>query len=65
MLGGGFDEIDVLLNFSDITFNKDYTKALLIIGISHGRLDGFSTLIYLEKKHYHWQIICQKVVSIS
>ncbi|MFT7901358.1 hypothetical protein VBY74_15395 [Tenacibaculum ascidiaceicola] len=65
MLGGGFDEIDVLLSFSDITFNKDYTKALISVGVIFEKLDGISTLIYLEKKHYHWEIKCKKVISIS
>lgn len=65
MLGGGFDEIDVLLSFSDITFNKGYTKALISVGVIFEKLDGISTLIYLEKKHYHWEIKCKKVLSIS
>lgn len=65
MLGGGFDEIDMLLSFSDITFNKDYTKALISVGVIFEKLDGISTLIYLEKKHYHWEIKCKKVISIS
>lgn len=65
MLGGGFDEIDVLLSFSDITFNKDYTKALISVEVIFEKLDGISTLIYLEKKHYHWEIKCKKVLSIS
>lgn len=65
MLGKGFQEIDMLLSFSNITFNKDYTKAIIIVGVSYGKLNGFSTLIYLEKKHYHWKIKCEKVLTIS
>lgn len=65
MLGGGFDKIDMLLSFSDITFNKGYTKALLVAGRSFGKLNGTSILIFLEKKYYHWEIKCEKVLSIS
>ncbi|WP_133536816.1 hypothetical protein [Tenacibaculum caenipelagi] len=65
MLGKGFQDIDILLSFSNITFNKNYNKALLIVGVSYGRLNGFSMLIYLEKKHYHWEIKCEKILSIS
>lgn len=65
MLGRGFNEIDMLLSFSNITFNKDYTKALLVVGVTFERLNGFSTLIYLEKENYHWKIKCEEGLSIS
>lgn len=65
MLRRGYQEIDMMLSFSDITFNKDYTKALLVSGRSFEKLDGISILIYLEKKYYHWEIKCEKVLSIS
>ncbi|WP_408026642.1 hypothetical protein [Tenacibaculum litoreum] len=65
MLGRGFNEIDMLLSFSNITFNKDYTRALLVVGVTFERLNGFSTLIYLEKENYHWEIKCEEGLSIS
>ncbi len=61
----GFDKIDMLFSFSNITFNKKYNKAIVVVGVSFGKLNGFSTLIYLEKKHLHWEIKCEEVLSIS
>ncbi|APG65580.1 hypothetical protein LPB136_09495 [Tenacibaculum todarodis] len=61
----GFNKMDLLLNFSRIAFNKEYNKAIIIVGASKGRLNGVSTLLYLEKVNYVWQIKCQKGLSIS
>ena len=60
-----FQNIDMFLNFSNIIFNEENTKAFLIVGVSYENLNGFSTLIYLEKKYYHWTIKCEKILSIS
>ncbi|WP_064965395.1 hypothetical protein [Tenacibaculum ovolyticum] len=65
MLRRGYEEIDMMLSFSDITFNKDYTKAIIIVGVTFESLNGFSRLVYLEKKHYHWEIKCEEGLSIS
>ncbi|WP_420553350.1 hypothetical protein [Tenacibaculum aiptasiae] len=59
------DNIDLYMSFSKVKFNKKYTKAIVFLGINYGALNGFSTLIYLEKKHYHWVIKCEKRLSIS
>lgn len=56
----GFNEIDLLLNFSRIAFNKEYNKAIIIVGAAKGRLNGVSTLLYLEKENYVWKIKCQQ-----
>lgn len=63
LIGG--KKIDLLLNFSRIAFNKDYNKAIVILGELKGHLDGHSSLIYLEKENYHWKIKCQKILTIS
>lgn len=65
MLGAGFEEIDMILSLSNISFNENYTKAIIIVGVSYERLNGESRLIYLEKKHYNWEIKCEKILSIS
>ncbi len=59
------EKIDVLFSFSKIVFNKKQNKALVVVGVSMGHLNGFSSLLYLEKKHYHWKIVCKKMLSIS
>ncbi|WP_299157710.1 hypothetical protein [uncultured Tenacibaculum sp.] len=60
-----FQDIDIFLSFSNIIFNEEKTKAFLIVGVSYENLNGFSTLIYLEKEYYHWTIKCKKILSIS
>lgn len=50
------DNIDLYMSFSKVKFNKKYTKTIVFLGINYGTLNGFSILIYLEKKHYHWVI---------
>ncbi|CAM1349700.1 hypothetical protein [Tenacibaculum halocynthiae] len=65
MLGRGFIEIDMLLSFSRISFNKDYSKAFLIVGVTYEKLNSFTTLIYLEKKYGVWKIKCQEGLTIS
>lgn len=58
-------ELNMLFNFSNIVFNEKNNKALVVMNLSFSRLDGFSVLIYLEKKDYHWEIICEQGLSIS
>jgi hypothetical protein len=59
------NEIDIKINFSRISFNKTYDKAMLVLGVNFGELNSFSTLIYLEKEKYRWVIKCEKELSIS
>ncbi len=64
--GRGFgNKFDIFFEFSKISFNKSYNKAVIYLGVSFGKLNGFSTLIYLEKKHFHWEIKCEETLSIS
>lgn len=64
-IGKGFSRVDLIFNFSKIIYNKNFNKAIIIVGVSTGKLSGFSTLIYLEKENYHWVIKCEKNLSIS
>lgn len=61
----GFDEIDIYLNYSRICFSKNYEKAILIVGVSFAKLNGFSTLYFLEKINEKWYIKCEKGLTIS
>ncbi len=58
-------KMDLVFSFSRIAFNKQNNKAIVVVGVSMRRLNGVSVLFYLEKKHYHWNIVYQKVLSIS
>ncbi|WP_188597635.1 hypothetical protein [Polaribacter pacificus] len=60
-----FEEIDLILNFSKIKFNKKYNKAIITVAATRDKLNGFTALIYLEKENYHWAIKCEKVFEIS
>ena len=57
--------MNLLLNFSRIAFNKEFNKAIIIIGESIGHLNNVTTLLYLEKENYVWKIKCEKGLSIS
>ncbi|RSC96101.1 hypothetical protein [Tenacibaculum singaporense] len=61
----GFDKMDLLLRFSRIAFNDAFDKAIVFVDMSIGHLNGVSILVYLEKENYHWEIKCEKVLSIS
>lgn len=61
----GFNEIDIYLNFSRISFSKNYKEAILILGISYDKLDGFSALYLLKKINKKWYIKCEKELTIS
>ena len=60
-----FSTINVLLNFSPVNFSKDHTKATVIIGVSKGKLNGFSAILVLEKVENSWKIVAQKMLTIS
>lgn len=61
----GFEEIDLLFDFSRIAFNKEHTEAIIVAGVSYGKLNGFSTMYFLEKKNEKWSIKCKKGLTIS
>lgn len=61
----GFDKYNMILSITNITFNKDFTKAITIMGVSLGRLNGYSAIYFLEKKKDKWIIKCEKGLTIS
>ena len=60
-----YDKIDFLYSFSTINFNEDYTKAVLILGVSRSKLSGFADLIVLKKVNNQWYIIKRQNLQIS
>jgi len=60
-----YETFDVLISFSQIEFNKTYTKAMIIGTVSTSRLAGITILYFLEKVNNKWIIKCQETLSIS
>ncbi len=56
---------DKLLIFHNISFNSEFNKAVTIIGVSIAPLNGYSSLVFLEKKNGKWIIKNSKTLSIS
>ncbi|WP_103072709.1 vWA domain-containing protein [Aquimarina sediminis] len=56
---------DKLINFSRISFNQGYTKAVIIVGVNMGPLNGYASLVFLEKIDNIWQIKGTDTFSIS
>ncbi len=56
---------DKLLNLYVISFNEDYSKAVTISGVSNGYLNGYSSLVFLEKIDGKWEIKYIDTFSIS
>lgn len=61
----GFEKFNIFLKFSNISFNENHNKAVIIMGVSFGRLNGFSGIYFLEKKNSKWIIKCKKGLTIS
>lgn len=61
----GYDKYDIILNFSRIAFNKKNTKAIVIMGVGIGKLNGFSAMYFLEKTKGKWYIKFEKGLTIS
>jgi len=61
----GYDKYDIIINFSRIAFNENNTKAIVIMGVGFGKLNGFSAMYFLEKKKGKWFIKHEKGLSIS
>ncbi len=64
-LGSGFLKIDRVMIFSKIVFNKSFTKAVLDLGVVFDKLNGVTSLLYLEKEYGVWVIKKEKVLTIS
>lgn len=59
-------QFDISIQISRIVFNEKYDKALLIVGLGRGKLDGSRTLYILERDNNGlWSIIYKDLLSIS
>lgn len=56
---------DKLLIFSNISFNESHTKAVVTVGVNMGPLNGYSSLVFLEKQNGEWRIKGTNTLSIS
>jgi len=56
---------DIIFQFSNVQFNKDKTKAVIIFSSSTSTLAGSSSLYFLKKQNGKWFISCTKLLSIS
>jgi hypothetical protein len=65
MTSKGYDKYDIILSFSRISFNKNKTKAIVIMGVGFGKLNGFSAMYFLEKKQGNWKIKFEEGLTIS
>lgn len=65
MTSKGYDKYDIILSFSRLSFNKNKTKAIVIMGVGFGKLNGFSAMYFLEKKQGSWKIKYEKGLTIS
>ena len=61
----GYDKYDIIINFSRIAFNENNTKAIVIMGVGFGKLNGFSAMYFLENTKGKWFIKHEKGLTIS
>ena len=59
------ENFDKLLSFYNISFNEKQTKAVTIIGVGMGTLNGYTSLVFLEKINGKWKIKGVDTFSIS
>jgi len=60
-----YETFDVLVSFSRIAFNENFTKAILRVSVSTSKLAGSSILYFLEKTNGSWKIKCEEEISIA
>ncbi|WP_282079577.1 hypothetical protein [Aquimarina algiphila] len=60
-----YNDFNKIISFSQISFNQEYTKAVLVVGVSKGYLNGYASLVFLEKIDNIWQIKGTDTFSIS
>ena len=56
---------DKIINLHVVSFNQEYNKAATIIGVGSGYLNGYSSLVFLERKNGKWIIKESKTLTIS
>ncbi|WP_282159629.1 hypothetical protein [Ulvibacterium marinum] len=50
-----FKTNDIILSFSRVVFNNDFTKALLVSGVTTSKVDAFSSVVQLEREGETWK----------
>ena|SRR5690606_4744107 len=60
-----WNETDMVISFSKVAFNSNYTEASIVVGVTRGRLNGYSFLAILKKSENGWGIISKITLSIS
>ncbi len=60
-----WNKFNEIFNCSRIVFNENCTRALTIIGVTREKLDGYSSLVLLEKIDGNWVQIHAKTLTIS
>ncbi|MFK8060832.1 MAG: hypothetical protein AB8B78_12170 [Polaribacter sp.] len=61
--GVDYKNFNVLLSFSDITFNTDFTKAILAGTRSFSKTDTHSSIFFFKKKNGgNWKIIFEEFI---
>lgn len=58
-------KFDKLLSFSNVFFNKEFDRAVLIASVGTSDLAGSSHLIFLEKINGKWKLYQTKLLEIS
>lgn len=61
----GYEKFNIHLSFSKVEFNKEKNKAIVIMGASFGKLNGFSAIYFLEKRNGSWIVKYQNGLTIS
>ena len=57
--------IDSRIVFSNIEFDKTFSKAIVQVSYNTSKLAGISIIYFLEKVDKKWQITCEEGLSIS
>ena len=60
-----WETFDLIVSFSDVKFNLEKTKAVVYMGISYGKLNGWSAYFLLEKRKKTWFVKYSNTFQIS
>lgn len=60
-----WETFDLIVSFSDIKFNNDNSKAVVYMGISFGKLNGWNAYFLLEKRKKEWIVKYSRTFQIS
>lgn len=59
------ERYDGILKVSDIKYNQENTKAIILVAFSRGKLSGSLMQFYLEKENDEWFIISSRTLLVS